>query len=63
HGDQNYRSWLYVDEVYFIAVFDCIPAYVDPILYSPQQSRVQQVQSTQKASVEGIGATPLISGR
>ncbi|MGC8988467.1 hypothetical protein [Infirmifilum sp.] len=63
YSDQYYRSWLYVDEVYFIAVFDCIPAYVDPILYSTQQSRVQQVQSTQKASVEGIGATPLISGR
>jgi len=32
HGDEYYRSWLYIDEVHFEAYFDCVPSSVDPAL-------------------------------
>jgi hypothetical protein len=32
YSDQYYRSWLYIDEVYVVAYFDCVSASQDPSL-------------------------------
>lgn len=31
-SDQNYRSWMYIDEVYIVAHFDCVSVAEDPSL-------------------------------
>jgi len=55
YSDEYYRSWLYIDEVHFEVVFDCVSQSVDPALSVAPLSAPHDL--TQPLSVdEGRGA-------
>jgi len=54
YGDEYYRSWLYVDEVYFVAHFDCVSSSASLGVSTAPLGGVQPSDAAQASSNDGV---------